>query len=125
MRTNYVLLTLILLLLVGFTHTGDTKDVTAIITPSTSTDIAGYKIYWGLYSGQYSNMVNIGDTLIYTFGQYNFFDSTMYYFAATAYDTVKPISNESLFSNEDSAFIIHVIPDTTAPSPPGCTIICN
>jgi len=126
MKFNYILLALILLSLVGFTHTGDTKDITVVITPSPSNDVAGYKIYWGLNSRQYSNMVDIGDGLIYKFNLFNFTDSTMYYFTATAYDTVMPIPNESIFSNEDSTFIVYTIPDTTAPAPPGgCTIICN
>lgn len=60
-------------------------------------DLAGYRVYYGTSSGNYTNTVDISDpaatsTLIAGLASY-----TTYYFAVTAYDTS---GNESSFSNE-------------------------
>ncbi len=59
------------------------------------TDLAGYKIYYGLSSGNYTQHIDIGNVTSYTVT--NLSTGTAYYFATTAYDTS---SNESSFSNE-------------------------
>ena len=59
------------------------------------TDLAGYKIYYGLSSGNYTQNIDIGNVTSYTVT--NLSTGTAYYFATTAYDTS---SNESSFSNE-------------------------
>lgn len=59
-------------------------------------DLAGYKIYYGTSSGNYTDMIDITDPkknnqIVESLA------SGTYYFAATAYDTSE---NESDFSNE-------------------------
>ena len=57
-------------------------------------DAKGYNFYYGTTSGDYHTKIDVGDTL--NFQVLNFADS-VYYVAATAYDSV---GNESEFSNE-------------------------
>lgn len=60
------------------------------------TDLAGYRVYYGLVPGNYSTNIDVGNVLakvvVLPF-------DTLYYFAVTAYDTG---GNESAFSNEIS-----------------------
>jgi hypothetical protein len=63
--------------------------------PNDEDDLAGYKIYYGTSSGNYSSSVDVGDTTEYTVAGLN--DGVTYYFAATAYDTS---DNESDYSVE-------------------------
>ena len=46
--------------------------------------LAGYKVYYGLLSDQYSYSVDVGNRTSYTLS--NLQDRKIYYFAATAYD---------------------------------------
>jgi hypothetical protein len=64
------------------------------------TDLAGYKIYYGTSSGNYSQSVDVGKVTTYTAG--NLTEGVTYYFAATAYDIS---ANESKYSNEVSKTI--------------------
>jgi hypothetical protein len=64
------------------------------------TDLAGYKIYYGTSSGNYSQSVDVGKVTTYTAG--NLTEGVTYYFAATAYDIS---TNESKYSNEVSKTI--------------------
>ncbi|MBE0427920.1 MAG: DUF1566 domain-containing protein [Nitrospirae bacterium] len=61
------------------------------------TDLAGYKIYYGTSSGNYSRSIDVGDVTTYTVD--NLTDGLTYYFTSTAYDTS---GNESKYSNEVS-----------------------
>ena len=61
---------------------------------TTLTDLAGFKLYYGTRSGQYSQVINVGD---YTTAEIGDLGSGTYYLAITAYDTY---GNESSFSNE-------------------------
>jgi hypothetical protein len=63
--------------------------------PNDEDDLAGYKIYYGTSSGNYSTSVDVGNTTEYTITGLN--DGVTYYFAATAYDTS---DNESDYSEE-------------------------
>ena len=64
---------------------------------SLSPNIAGYRVYYGLGSGSYSTIVDVGDNTSCVLS--GLLDNRTYYFAATAYNT----SNyESVFSNEIS-----------------------
>ncbi|HEX9023545.1 MAG TPA: fibronectin type III domain-containing protein, partial [Geobacteraceae bacterium] len=71
--------------------------------PTTNTDgsqltnLAGYKIYYGTASGQYTQAVNAGNVTSYTIT--NLTNGVKYYFAATAYNTA---GVESGYSNEVS-----------------------
>ena len=58
------------------------------------TDLAGYKIYYGISSGDYSVIINVGNVTAYRVR--NLAPGT-YYFAVTAYDKE---GNESAYSNE-------------------------
>jgi hypothetical protein len=63
------------------------------------TDLGGYKVYYGLSSGNYTNSLDVGNVTTYKI--YNLTPGT-YYFAVTAYDTS---GNESDYSNEVSRII--------------------
>jgi hypothetical protein len=65
------------------------------------TDLAGYKLYYGTSSGNYTSMINVGNAATYTYTINNLARGT-YYFAVTAYDTQ---NNESSYSNEVSGTI--------------------
>ncbi len=65
--------------------------------PNTEPDLAGYRVYYGLESGDYINFVDVGKATHYSLG--NLLEDTTYYIAITAYDTV---GNESDFSGEVS-----------------------
>lgn len=64
-------------------------------------DLAGYKLYFGMTSGQYKDVVDIQDPNITEHTIENLAKGT-YYFAVTAIDTN---GNESEFSNEVSKSI--------------------
>ncbi len=64
---------------------------------NTEPELAGYKIYWGTSSGNYSSSKDVGKTTIYTISGLD--EDKTYYFAATAYDGSK---NESSYSNQVS-----------------------
>lgn len=81
------------------------------------TDLAGYKIYWGTESGNYTNNINVSrcvgcSTPLGTEKEFEcvagFSPGVTYYFAATAYDTS---GNESPFSNE----VIKTMPAESVP----------
>jgi len=68
---------------------------------NTEQDLAGYKIYYGLSSGNYTASINVGKATQYTINQIT--EGVPYYFAITAYDTA---GNESNYSPEVSAKIL-------------------
>ncbi|MGB9715575.1 MAG: DUF1566 domain-containing protein [Thermodesulfovibrionales bacterium] len=59
------------------------------------TDLAGYKVYYGTSSRNYSECINVGNVKNYTVN--NLKEGLTYYFAVTAYDI---FGNESGYSNE-------------------------
>ena len=77
------------------------SSVTLAWDPSTSTDIAGYRIYYGRTSLDKTNTVTLGNTTTATIS--NLVSGATYYFAATAYDTA---NLESDFSNEVSTNVL-------------------
>jgi hypothetical protein len=68
--------------------------------PSTSTNVAGYKVYVGTASGVYSSSITVGSATTYTVS--NLGVASTYYFAVAAYNTS---GIESSFSNEVSKSI--------------------
>ena len=64
------------------------------------TDLAGYKIYYGTASGNYTHNVDAGNVTTYAFT--NLTDGKTFYFVATAYNAAK---FESKYSNEISKTI--------------------
>jgi hypothetical protein len=69
--------------------------VTLAWDPVAASDLAGYKLYYGYASGNYSASIDVGNTTTAAFSGFD--QPGMYYFAVTAYDTA---GNESDFSNE-------------------------
>jgi len=83
------------------------STVTLAWDPSPGTNIAGYRIYYGASSGNYTNMLAVGNATSATIS--NLVAGATYYIAATAYDT----SNlESDFSNEASYTNVLLAPPT-------------
>ena len=87
------------------------QDVTLAWNPSSTPDVAGYKIYYGTACGCYSNVVAVGNTTNATVS--GLIPGRKYYFAAT---TVDGAGNESGFSNEAS-YAVPVTAATLAPRP--------
>ncbi len=66
-------------------------------SPSPSSQVAGYRVYYGAASGKYSNQLDAGNTTTFTVPKLTV--GTTYYFSVTAYG---PNGEESDFSNEVS-----------------------
>src|SRR5208283_4138058 len=64
------------------------------------TDLAGYTVYYGTASGNYTQNVNVGNVTTYTVS--SLAAGTTYYFAAAAFDSS---GNQSAYSNEVSKTI--------------------
>ena len=70
-------------------------SLTASWNPNPEPDIAGYRLFYGLQSHQYSTQINVGNTTTYTLT--NLMEGETYFFAVTAYNTQQmesPLSNE-------------------------------
>lgn len=68
--------------------------------PNTESDLAGYRVYYGETSGQYSSSVDVGLNTLYEVAGLE--EGKTYFFAVTAYDRS---GNESGYSNEVSATV--------------------
>jgi len=64
------------------------------------TDLAGYKVYYGTSSGNYTTPIDVGNVI--TYGVKTLSAGTTYYFTVTAYNT---IGNESDYATEVSKTI--------------------
>jgi len=73
------------------------QSVTLAWDPSLSTNVVGYKIYYGVASHTYTNVVDVGSATNVTIP--GLVKGTTYYFAATAYDST---GGQSDYSNEAS-----------------------
>jgi hypothetical protein len=94
-------------LIIPVFQTARAADITLSWDPPTEnsdgtplSDLAGYKIYYGTSSGNYTTVVDVMNATIYTIK--NLPEGFTYYFAVTAYDIY---GNESEFSNEVSKII--------------------
>ena len=83
-------------------------------TQSSSTDVIGFKVYYGTASRSYSYAVNVGLSTCCVISGLK--DGITYYFATTAYNTSKI---ESVLSNEVSyvAGAFHKPPQKSPPGP--------
>ena len=72
-------------------------NVTLAWDPSPDGSVAGYRLYDGVSSGTYTNVIDVGNATNATVS--NLVSGVTYFFAATAYDTN---GQESVFSNEVS-----------------------
>ncbi len=84
-----------ILVLVSLVAEVQAASVTLAWDPSPSQDVAGYKIYYGPFSGIYTNTIGVGKALTGTVS--GLLVGVRNYFAITAYDTN---GIESDFSNE-------------------------
>lgn len=85
--------------------------------PNGEGDLAGYRIYYGISSGEYINFVDVGKVQTYTLD--NLMDGVTYYIAITAYDTA---GNESDFSGEVAGI---GVPDVDGDSPTDSDVDSN
>jgi hypothetical protein len=76
-------------------HAGQSVKLTW--NPAGTTNVAGYKVYYGTQSLSYSNSVTAGNTTNITIS--GFCPGKTYYFSATTYDGA---GNESSFASETS-----------------------
>ena len=84
----------------SFIHGSHAAEVTLAWDANSEPNIAGYKIYYGLQSGTYSDTVNVGNFTSCVIS--DLVEGQTYYFAATAYNTV---GYESDYSKEVSVYI--------------------
>ena len=88
-----------------------TGSVTLAWNPSISTNVAGYKIYYGLACGVYCNTISVAGSTATNATVTGLVEGTTYYFAATAVDA---LGIESQFSNETS----YSVPTNSTPTLP-------
>lgn len=79
---------------------GSVPSVTLAWNPSPANNIAGYRLYLGLFSHNYATMLDVGATTNASLS--NLSPGTTYFFAVTAYDTN---GLESPFSGEISYLV--------------------
>ena len=93
-------------------------DITGTWDANSESDLAGYKIYYGTQTGNYTLSVDVGNATSITIPIQD--TNKTYFFAITAYDIA---GNESGFSQEVSLFIPPPA-DTQAPtSPKNVTVV--
>jgi hypothetical protein len=90
---------LVILILLGISLQAAAADVSLAWDASTSSNIAGYKVYIGTASGVYGTPITIANQTTYTVTGLT---AGKYYFAVTAFDTG---GAESTYSNEVSTTI--------------------
>lgn len=105
---NLGLPAVLVLLSICLTARGATSSVSLSWNMSASAGIAGYNIYYGAASGNYTNVVSVSNSTNATIS--GLVDGGTYYFAATAYDAS---GDESGFSSE----ISYIVPGILAISP--------
>lgn len=102
-RLSSALLFIFTISLLAISTSGDVLAAQVTLTWDADTDIqlGGYKVYYGLSRGVYSQAVDVGDQTTYNFDGLN--PGQTYFFAVTAYDQAG--QRESLFSSEAQATI--------------------
>jgi hypothetical protein len=81
--------------------------------PNTEDDLAGYNVYYGIQSGDYDSVIDVGNVIQYMVSDLE--PDTQYYFVVTAYDTS---GNESDFSEEVDSITSEDPPPEPPPDPP-------
>ena len=87
---------------------GYCEQVTLAWDPNTEPDLAGYKLYYGTLSRNYSEIIDVGN--VNNYKAYKLNSGLTYYFAVTAYDSA---GYESDYSNEVNTTIIQQYTLTT------------
>jgi hypothetical protein len=93
-----------------------TQSVTLAWDPSPDPTVVGYKVYYGVASLTYTNVIDVGDATSVTIS--NLVEGTTYYFAATAYNI---LGMESAFSAET----VYTVPAGSGNQPPTLNAISN
>ena len=101
------------LLLCGTSLIASAAGVTLAWDPSPDASVVGYRIYYGVAMGSYTNSAAVGNGTNATLTGLTV--GVTYYFAATAYDGT---GLESVFSNETS-YTPPGVPPVTPPSVTG------
>jgi hypothetical protein len=112
LKNKKMIISVVFLLLMCYSSTGFSEDEVGIkLAWSTNieSDLAGYKVYSGLNSGNYDQAADVGDVTEFTLSGLE--KGTVYYIAISAYDTS---GNESGLSLEVNA----VARDLSVPSAP-------
>src|SRR3989344_2093573 len=143
MRKMTIIVVVMLLFVSEMSHNannsfGDGTSNEAVLTwdyPTTNTDgtvltdLAGFKVYYGTASGNYSTVIDVAFATCVTASPCSSSTFTVtnlsvatYYFAVTAYDTS---GNESEFSDEVSKTISGTPPPTSIPAPTGIQVTAN
>ena len=99
-ENNHRIYILLPLFILAAAFNASAADITLAWDANTETDLAGYKIYYGTASRNYTTSEDVSDTTSYTIT--NLDEGVTYYFAAKAYDTSQ---NESDYSAE----LVHTI----------------
>ena len=107
-----ILLAVFLVILPALSRSAHASDVVLAWDANTEPVLAGYKLYYGTASRQYSTSIDVGNVISHTVTG---LQAGIYYFAVTAYSSTE----ETGYSNEVSAVI--TAPDTTPPSNSGVT----
>jgi hypothetical protein len=124
LRSNHLFLKFIVcIIILLFSTSSYAANVTASWNAPTTnedqsslSDLAGYKIYYGLASGNYTGSINAGNVTTYQIN--NLVGGLTYYFAVTAQDTS---GNESIYSEEQS-FTLPLPPPPPPPPAPDIAV---
>lgn len=103
MKQKIYALSALFVLLAGLSRAA-ARDLALSWNANTDPAVAGYNLYYGTSSGNYTNKVNVGNVTTATIP--DLAAGVTYYFSATAYDAA---GNESDFSNETSFLVPGVL----------------
>ncbi|MBN2845407.1 MAG: choice-of-anchor D domain-containing protein, partial [Deltaproteobacteria bacterium] len=109
----FIAIVAILFLSPLYSNTAHATDVTLEWDPNPEPDIAGYEVYYGVSSGNYSDMIDVGNYTSCTIGDLE--TAVIYYFAAKAYNTAgyrSDYSDEVTYTPAEPVADIFVDPDT-------------
>jgi hypothetical protein len=101
---TFIIACLILTALFSFTSADSAAQINLAWDPNTESDLAGYRVYYGIASGTYGTPADVGNVTAYTLNGLT--PGVTYYIAVTAYDTA---ANESGYSNEVSGQIAETV----------------
>lgn len=102
---TFFIATILVIGILAFTETAFGAVVRISWNSNTESDLDGYKVYYGITSGQYLSYLDVGDSTSADIS--NLGEGLTYYFAVTAYDLT---GNESGYSAEVSV----AIPESSA-----------
>ena len=105
---------LLILILTHFISLAHSAEVTLAWDPNTESDLSGYKIYYGVETGNYEYSIDVGDTTSYQVA--GLVENQTIYFVATAYDVngnESEYSKEVVFTPENQPPVADAGPDQT------------